>query len=103
MAHNTRRTARNLRMEEAPRTLMPKMSSPRGEEIANVFRQCDGPCEKRFIHLALPGRTVRSEVRKVHYESCTDALAVGVERKKLHPARIDADERLVGGRGQTGH
>ena len=39
----------------------------------------------------------------MHDESRADALAVRVEREKLHPARIDADERLVGGRRQTGN
>src|SRR5439155_23663811 len=44
---------------------------------------------------------VRGEIRKMHQESCTHALAVRIEREKLHPARINADERLVGGRRQT--
>src|SRR4051812_19284543 len=44
---------------------------------------------------------VGGEMRKMHQESCTQALAVGVEREKLHPTRIDADERLVGRRGQA--
>src|SRR5215469_10877046 len=39
----------------------------------------------------------------MHDEPRTDALAIGIECEKLHPARIDADERFVGGRWQTGH
>src|SRR3546814_7050114 len=44
---------------------------------------------------------VRREIRKMHDESGTDALAIRIEREQLHPTRIDADQRLVGGRRQT--
>src|SRR5688500_8522597 len=45
---------------------------------------------------------VRGEIRKMHQEFRTDALAFRIECEKLHPARIDADERLARGRGQAG-
>jgi hypothetical protein len=45
---------------------------------------------------------IRGEIRKMHQEIRTDALAVGIQRKELHPARIDADERLARGRRQAG-
>src|SRR5437762_8615998 len=37
----------------------------------------------------------------MHDESGADALTIRQEREKLHPARIDADERLVGCRWQA--
>src|SRR3546814_19095626 len=43
----------------------------------------------------------RREIRKMHDESGTDALAIRIEREQLHPTRIDADQRLVGVRRQT--
>src|SRR5688572_19832903 len=36
-ARSARRAARNLSIDEKRPTLMPKMSSPRGEELADVF------------------------------------------------------------------
>jgi len=45
---------------------------------------------------------VRGEIRKMHQEFRTDAFAVRIEREKLHPVRIDADERLARGRRQAG-
>src|SRR5688572_32190673 len=45
---------------------------------------------------------VRGEIGKMHQEIRANALAIRIEREKLHPARIDADERLARGRGQAG-
>src|SRR3954468_6075033 len=72
------------------------------EESADVFRVRDALLEKSFVHLGLGGRTIRGEIRKMHDESGAEALPVRIEREELHPARIDADERLVGGRRQAG-
>src|SRR5690242_12243057 len=38
----------------------------------------------------------------MHQEFRPYALAIRVKREQLHPARIDADQRLAGRRGQAG-
>src|SRR5919106_2210262 len=46
---------------------------------------------------------VGGEIGKMHHEKRADALAVSIEREQLHPARIDANERLARSRRQTGN
>ena len=38
----------------------------------------------------------------MHHEQGADAIALCMNRKQLHPARIDANQRLARGRGQAG-
>src|SRR5689334_1899531 len=46
---------------------------------------------------------IRGEIRKMNQESRANVLAVRMEREQLHPAGIDADQRLVRARGQAGN
>src|SRR3546814_8170147 len=58
------------------------------------------PLEKGPIDRLGRERPVGREIRKMDDEPGAKIVAVGVEREQLHPARVDADQRLVRGRWQ---
>src|SRR3546814_16906302 len=60
------------------------------------------PLEKGPIDRLGRERPVGREIRKMDDEPGAKIVAVGVEREQLHPARVDADQRLVRGRWQAG-
>ena len=80
---------------------MPRMSAV-PEEAADVLRPLDALFEEGFVQLAGASEPsmVKSERWTMNLER--EILAVREKREKLHPARIDAGERLVGGRRQAG-
>src|SRR5262249_55962060 len=73
------------------------------EETADVLRRPHAAFEKGFVYLLPQRRMIPGEIRKMHQEIRADALAVRVEGKKLHPARIDAAKRFPRSRRQTGN
>ena len=90
------------RSRRKPRTLMPNMSWPRGKNQPTSSGAATQRSRKRLVYLALLDRMVGGEIRKVHQEIRTDAFACRVRREQLHPARIDADQRLARSRRQAG-
>src|SRR5690606_23141192 len=63
--------------------------------IAQILGYRHALLEKGPIDILRREHPVGREIRKVDDEPGTKIVAVGVEGKQLHPARVDADQRFV--------
>src|SRR3546814_20136342 len=71
--------------------------------IAHVFGRPHAPSEKGAVDRLRHERPVGREIRKMDDEPGAKIVAVGVKGEQFHPARIDADQRLVRSRWQAGN